>query len=289
MLNRSETKVVILGAGRLGGALHRALNRSGFSSTLISKPRTPLAELNAKEVLGRADVAFLCVPDAQVAAAAEAHAEVFHPGQIVAHCAGALTLEALRSVSERGIDVGSLHPLCAIASPETSFVCGSDDVRKKLSALARSAGMQPFDLVDADRARYHAAAVMASNCVMALASHAAELFQSCGLNAEKSVSALLPLMRSALSAMDQKGLPGALTGPIARGDSDVVLNHLSSLRRPTDGNVREIYAALSKRLVELSSRLGAASPESLQTVSDALDACLLECAKQNLKTGAESK
>lgn len=276
-MDRKATKVVILGAGRLGGALHRALTRAGFSSTLASRPKTPLAMLNTKELLQKAGVVFLCVPDTQVTAVAGQYAEVFTSGQLVAHCAGALSLQALKPVSDRGIQVGSLHPLCAIASPETSFlgihaaVAGSAAVRERLRELARATGMTPFDLDDSDRPRYHAAAALASNCLMALASHAAGLFESCGLDRRQSVSALMPLMRSAVVALDQKGLPGALTGPIARGDGDVVLRHLEALSRPGDDEVRAIYVDLSRRLVQLSDQLGAASKESLSMVSEALD------------------
>ncbi len=277
-MDRKATKIVILGAGRLGGALHRALTRAGFSSALASRPKTPLAVGNTREMLSRAAMVFLCVPDAQIGAAAEQYADVFHPEQLVAHCAGALTLSPLEPAALRGVEVGSLHPLCAIASPETSFlgihaaVAGSSAaVRQKLSEVAMAAGMIPFDLSDADRARYHAAAALASNGLMALASLAAGLFESCGMDRKKSLSAMLPLMRSAVVAMDQKGLPAALTGPVARGDSDVVLGHLKALHRPGDDEVRRLYAELSVRLVALSDQLGAASKESLKTAADALN------------------
>ena len=276
-MDRKSTRIVILGAGRLGGALHRALTRAGFSSALASRPKTPLAVGNTRELLSKAAIVFLCVPDAQIGAAAAQYADAFHPGQLVAHCAGALTLSPLEPAARRGVDIGSLHPLCAIASPETSFlgihaaVAGSDAVRQQLSEVAKAAGMIPFDLNDADRARYHAAAALASNGLMALASHAAGLFESCGLDRKKSLSALLPLMRSAVVAMDQKGLPAALTGPVARGDSEVVLDHLKSLHRPGDDEVRRLYAELSVRLVALSDQLGAASKESLKTAADALN------------------
>ncbi len=275
-MDRKALKIAVLGAGRMGGALHRALARSGFACTLSSRPKNAQATEAIQRTLAEARVIFLCVPDAQIAPIARQYAATFHAGQLLAHCAGALDLSALASAAARGAAIGSMHPLCAIASPETSFVgvhaaiAGDEAARDLLRQLARAIGMTPFDLNDADRARYHAAAALAANGLMALAAQSAELFAGCGIAPRQALAALLPLMRSAIVALDQKGLPGALTGPIARGDAEVVARHLDALGRPGDEELRGTYADLSRTLVRLSRDLGAASPEAIAAIGEML-------------------
>lgn len=277
-MDRKALKIAVLGAGRMGGALHRALVRSGFSSALSSRPKSPQAAAVTQHNLAEAQVIFLCVPDAQIAPIARQYAAAFHEGQIVAHCAGALDLSALAAAASRGAAIGSMHPLCAIASPETSFagihaaIAGDEKAGDFLQQLARAIGMTPFDLNGVDRARYHAAAALAANGLMALAAQSAELFASCGLAPKQALTALLPLMRSAIVALDQKGLPGALTGPIARGDAQVVERHLAALSRPGDAALRDTYLDLSRTLVRLSRALGASAPEALAAIAAMLGA-----------------
>ncbi|MDR0965063.1 MAG: DUF2520 domain-containing protein [Myxococcales bacterium] len=269
-MNRNTSKIAILGAGRMGSALHRSLANAGRPSTLLSRQQT---EREVRESISSSEVVFLCVPDARIASVAQHHADAFHPGQLVAHCAGALTLAELAHAAARGADVGSMHPLCAIASPETSLVgvhaaiAGSDSALTHLRKLAQALEMVPFEVRDADRARYHAAAALAANGLMALTAQSAELLTSCGLDSKQALTALLPLMRSALVALDRRGLPDALTGPIARGDEATIERHLASLSRPNDALIRTTYRALSQTLVTLSS----APPEALDAIAASLD------------------
>ena len=178
----------------------------------------------------------------------------------------------------RSLSMLSFRPLCAIASPETSFVgvhaaiAGDESARARLRELARAIGMTPFEIGEGERARYHAAAALAANGLMALAAQASALFAECGVEPRQALAALLPLMRSSIVALDQKGLPCALTGPIARGDSQVVERHLKALARPGDETARATYRDLSRTLLDLSRQLGAATPESLRVIGELIHA-----------------
>ena len=94
-------RIAVVGAGRLGTALCRALPQAG----------RPLRRGEAPQ----ADVVLLCVPDAEIAAAARAVA----PGPLVGHCSGATTLEPLLAA---GHEAFSLHPLMTVpAGAEAVF------------------------------------------------------------------------------------------------------------------------------------------------------------------------
>ena len=91
------------------------------------------------------------------------------------HLAGSRGLDVFAPLLERrtGVRVGALHPLQTFPSTTVGLerlagawaaVAGDPAV----ADIARSLGLRPFELADADRGRYHAAAVVASNHLVAL-------------------------------------------------------------------------------------------------------------------------
>ncbi len=249
--------ITLVGRGRVGGALARALRRRHHVRLVAgqSHPHQP------------ADLVLLCVPDGAVAETALRVSASLTGRPVIAHCAGALGLEVFAALPRR-FATGSLHPLQAVPSSRTPLQAyaavesASPKARKLLLAVARDAGLEPFLLHHADRAAYHAAAVLASNGLLALASRASALLSAAGVPPHVALRALLPLMRSALDGLEL-GLPKGLTGPIARGDVAVVQSHLGALRASQD---RALYLALSTVLVAESRRLGAAPAKSLAAI-----------------------
>jgi predicted short-subunit dehydrogenase-like oxidoreductase (DUF2520 family) len=251
MATRTPLTIVVVGRGRVGGALARALRRAGHRTRLVpGRSRAPRAPV---------DAILLCVPDAAVAACARRLAGSLAASSrpVVAHCAGALDLRPLSPLSSRGVPVGSLHPLQAVPSPTTRLAAfaavEASSVRagRLLERLARDAGMQPLRLKNPDRALYHAAAALAGNGLVALADRAAALLARAGASKEHSLEAVLALMRSSLEGVSREGLPRGLTGPVARGEVDVVRSHLAALARSSKGDLA-VYRVLTGRLVELS-------------------------------------
>src|SRR4051812_12343524 len=88
----------VVGRGRLGSALVAALHGAGAS---VAGP------LGRGADGGDADVVLLCVPDAEIAAAAAAVAP--RAGRLVGHCSGATTLAPLAPHEAFG-----LHPLMTV-------------------------------------------------------------------------------------------------------------------------------------------------------------------------------
>jgi predicted short-subunit dehydrogenase-like oxidoreductase (DUF2520 family) len=86
--------------------------------------------------------------------------------------------------------------------------------------LARTLGLEPFQLADEKRAVYHAGAAIASNYLVTLRRAAGSLLESAGAPPE----ALDPLMRRTI----ENGFE--LTGPIARGDWATVDAHVAAIR-----------------------------------------------------------
>ena len=199
--------LAIVGAGRLGRALADAMR--GAELRVIG----PLGRgANAQD----ADIVLLCVPDAAIAAAARAVTP--RPRRFVGHCSGLSTLAPLEPH-----EAFSMHPLMTVAGGvSVSFagagcaVAGSTERALAVSiALAESLRMRPFEVADADRPAYHAAASLASNYLVTLEGAAERLGKTAGVERELFV----PLVRTAVENWARLGARTALTGPIARGDT----------------------------------------------------------------------
>ena len=202
-------RLTVVGAGRLGTAIAPALRTAGFPVHGPLRRGEPVAP--------GAEVVLLCVGDAAIAAAAE---EV-PPGALIGHCSGATGLDVL-GARERF----SLHPLLSVAAGGSTRFAGagcavagsSPRALDTALTLARALGMRPVEVADADRVAYHAAASIAANFLISLEGAAERLAATAGV--ERDV--LVPLVTGAVENWSRLGARQALTGPIARGDEDVV-------------------------------------------------------------------
>ena len=228
--------IAIIGAGRLGHALLRALRACGHP---VAGPLGRGADARG------ADAVLLCVPDAEIAAAAASVA----PGPLVGHCSGATVLDVLA-----GREAFSLHPLMTVTAdtPPDAFagagaaVAGSSPEALAFARhLAECLGMRPFAVADEDRAAYHAAASIASNFLVTLEAAAEEL-----LGHDREL--LVPLVRATVDNWAALGAERALTGPIARGDEGTVARQRDAIadRAP---HLLELFDALARRTRALAA------------------------------------
>jgi len=206
----AKTSVAVIGAGRLGRVLARALVQAGFE---VAGP------LGRDEIAPQSDIALLCVPDADVSDAAAAARS---RAGLVGHVSGATTLEH--------VDL-SIHPLQTFTgteSPEVFSGIGAavdgrtPDALAAAEALALALGARPFRVADGDRAEYHAAASLASNLVLTVLDATERLAADAGLTADDARDLFTPLVRRAVENWAERGARDALTGPIVRGDEETV-------------------------------------------------------------------
>jgi predicted short-subunit dehydrogenase-like oxidoreductase (DUF2520 family) len=209
----------IVGAGRLGTALAAALRGAGLA---VDGPLGRGADPHG------ADAVLLCVPDAEIAAAAAA----VTPGTPVGHCSGATRLDVLA-----GHEAFSLHPLMTVPAAGAPVFAGAGcavagSTPRALAvaqALAARLGMRATTVADEDRAAYHAAASIASNFLVTLEGAAERLAASAGVDR----ALLAPLVRAAVENWARLGAAEALTGPIARGDEATVARQRAAVEERT--------------------------------------------------------
>ena len=152
----------------------------------------------------------------------------------------------------------------SVAEVEAGVDAAEPALAVELQALVRALGATAFSLQGVDRPAYHAAAVLVSNCVVALHAAAARAWTLAGLPAESARAALAPLTAGAALAIAHNPLPLALTGPVARGDSATVAGHLRALSG--DLPLSALYRALARELLALPLTLAPEARAALEAL-----------------------
>ncbi len=269
----------IIGAGRLGVCLGRALTEKGLTLGFISDKDLGRAREGRRAIgLGRAtsDNAraaraaghlFICVPDDAIGGVALSLARTagIRPGAYVFHTSGILPADALSPLRDNGAIVASLHPAQSFpdrTAPLTLFrkitwaIEGDPEALREGTRLVRRLGGNLLQLEASDKPVYHAACSLASNAVAALGETAIGLLERTGLGTEQAAAVLLPLLQGTLQNVKNFGPAKALTGPVVRGDLRTVRVHLSALEKHPA--VARIYRDLA--LAALERRPGPGLP-----------------------------
>ncbi len=276
--------VAVVGCGTLGTTLARLLAQAGYplaglaSRTLASARKA--GEISgcrkvtdvAPEITRAADVVFLTTGDDAIRAVCDMIAAEggFAPGAVVLHTSGVHSSELLDAARKAGAFAGSMHPMQSFAgsaeagNPFSGILVTVEGDPRAVDAATRIAtelgatvaGVRP----DA-KALYHAAAVVASNYLVALLDMAFALNAGAGITAAESVTGLMPLVRGTLKNIETRGIPEALTGPIARGDVETVRKHLRAISEKTPG-LLATYQALGAHTVDVARRKGVLGDEA---------------------------
>lgn len=217
-----ESVTVIGATGRSGSAISARLRERGI----------PLLEHDG-------GLTILCVPDRAVAEVARR----IEPGNWICHVSGATPLAALDPHAQRF----SVHPLQTLVKsrgPEQldgaygAVTAEDPEGLERGFWLARTLGLNPFELGDDGRALYHAGAMFASGYLVTLHQAASALVELAGAPPE----ALVPLMRRTI----ENGFE--LTGPISRGDWATMDRHLEAIRKRKP-DLEALYRALAEATV----------------------------------------
>jgi predicted short-subunit dehydrogenase-like oxidoreductase (DUF2520 family) len=283
-LRPARLKVGIISAGRVGTALGAALERvdhvvvacsagSRASRQRVQRrlPDTPVFPV--PEVAASAELLLLAVPDTELPGlvAGLAATGAVRPGTIVAHTSGVNGIDVLAPLAGRDCIVLAIHPAMTFTGSDedvtrladTCFgITAADDVGYAIAqSLVLEIGGEPFRVTEDARRLYHAALSHAGNHLVTLLGDALDALRVAlsgqellgqqlvdnhpGGLAERIVG---PLARAALENTLQRG-QSALTGPVARGDTDTLGGHLAALRA-VDAQLAEAYRVNALRTAQ---------------------------------------
>jgi predicted short-subunit dehydrogenase-like oxidoreductase (DUF2520 family) len=244
--------LAIIGAGRVGRALGRGLREHGWKIGAVVTRSEPSARravrfigagkpcaIMTRQILA-SPVILIATPDDKIAVVAQELARIGEEellGKIVLHASGAMDSGVLDALHAHGAAVGSMHPLqsfsgVSVPSLEGKVftIEGETQAVRVARRIARALGGSPVRIAGSKKLLYHAAAAMAAGHVLAVEEAATQLLLSLGMKRSEAVRALLPLTRQVLENFETLGPRAAWTGPLSRGDFQVVLAHLDALK-----------------------------------------------------------
>ncbi len=282
----SPEPVVLVGAGRAGRALAAAFRAAGLPNVLVDRvsivEQHGLPVFSARaEAVASAEAVLLAVRDGQLDVAIDELRERdgLRPGTVVLQVSGSAEPAARERLTEFGAHYGTFHPLLPLIDPSlASFrlqgsvigIEGDAAAHDVATRLAARLGATTIEIPRAERAAYHAAAVIASNFPVTLAALAEGLLSRIGVDSVAAHRAVRALMAASVEnlAAAPRALD-ALTGPIARGDVSTVRAHTTALHglRP----YHDVYEVLSRATLALMRERGD-EITAVQGLESALDA-----------------
>jgi predicted short-subunit dehydrogenase-like oxidoreductase (DUF2520 family) len=299
------TTISIVGAGRVGATLGKRFRALGWRIGAVVT-RTPVSARAAVRAIGAgspgsmiagaarrsragnrpfvdtlravlaADLVLIATPDSVMAAAVQSLAHAGGKawrGKVVLHTSGALDRTVLAPLARLGASTGSLHPMQTFSGrgiPKLAGVTfaieGDARARRVAVDLARSLGGAPVVIAGQDKPAYHAAAVLAAGSGFPLMEASLQMLMRIGFTRPRALQTLLPLTRQMLDNIERLGPRAAWTGPLSRGDYDVVAKHARALRH----HPREFQGAYAA-LALLAGRTLAKNPkDAVESINRAL-------------------
>ncbi|AYY11475.1 DUF2520 domain-containing protein [Actinobacteria bacterium YIM 96077] len=280
----ARLNVGVVGTGRVGAVLGAALNRSGhrvvagYGVSDASReraeallPGVSLVEID--EVFARSDLVLMTVPDDVLPGLVDGlvSTDTVRAGQFVVHTSGRMGIGVFDPATRAGALPLALHPAMTFTGTSvdvqrlegaTFGVTAPEPLWPVAEALVIEMGSDPVRVPEEYRGLYHVALTHGANHLVTVVNDAMDLLRAAGV--EQPDQVLAPLLSAALDNTLRQG-DDALTGPVSRGDSGTVADHLREIRRVTP-ELEPVYTALARRTATralASGRLQASDAESL--------------------------
>lgn len=278
----SHPRVGVVGAGRVGAVLAARLQRAGHHLVGVSG-RSDASRLRVQTLLGgvpvlepaevvrRAEIVVLAVPDDALAGVVAELAPHVGPGRLIAHTSGRHGLAVLEPLARAGARTLAMHPAMTFTGTEVDLdrgcvfgVTAAPADRDAAETLVAELNGSVMWVDEADRATYHASLAHGANHLTTIVTQAMDLLRQIG--AEDPAAVLRPLLEAALDNTLAYG-DAALTGPVARGDVDTVRAHVAQLADPS---VRRTYAALATATADRAESTGRIDTDTADAVRTAV-------------------
>lgn len=285
-------KISIIGAGRLGTCLGKALFRAGYSISSLTANTLQEAEESSR-IIGQGkpgtdnihaaemgEIILLTVPDDLIEKTAKelSKAALSWKDKQVFHCSGLHSSHILKPLEELGAETASFHPIQTFSSKKSEpglfnniYVSleGNQRAQKTAEDMITRIGGRFFSIRAEDKPLYHSACSIASNLMVILLDAAVELLKHTGKNEKESFEMLFPLIKRTLQNVKEFSISQALTGPVKRGDIDTISHQLRSLSVLPE--IRSIYIQLTSRALDLVEKESGLSPQRIRKLRDLLE------------------
>ena len=261
----------IIGAGKVGCSLGKYFRLANLEVTGYYDVNEDLAKEAAtftettfiedlETIVKISDTLFLTVPDDLITTVWNQMKDMSLEGKFICHCSGALSAgDAFPGIDKCGAFGYSVHPLFAVSDKYNSYkelshayfvIEGDEKHREEIAGIFKNLGNEVRYIAAKDKVKYHCAAAVCSNHVVALIQESLELLQECGFDEESALKALTPIMLGNMQHIVERGTVNSLTGPVERADVKTVEKHLSCLNEKQ----QMLYRLLSEILISIGEK-----------------------------------
>lgn len=261
-------KTGFIGAGRAGCSLGKYLADHGVELVGYYDKNDAAAKEAAEftktafyhdmlKLVEDSETIFITTVDAQIVPVWEQIKRLPLKNQIICHCSGALSSDSFSGTENMEVSCCSVHPMLPFSSRFSSYeqlnhafftVEGQKRAVECVTDLFTSFGNEVCRIDAKEKPKYHAAASMLSNQVVAVLDSGYRLLEECGFTREKAVQATAGLVRGNVENVISQGCSSALTGPVERNDVETIKKHLACL----DKDTAMLYRTLAKALVRIA-------------------------------------
>ncbi len=279
-------KIGIIGAGRLGQSLARALCEAGCSVQAIYDADETRAKccvalcgdttqsLPLEAFPTDLTLLFIAVPDDSVTELVEklSHTSFISLDTIVAHTSGVLLSAVLAPLRPQTELLAAVHPVQTLTSSPDDWqrlfgiyygVEGHYRALPRLRALVQKLRGKIFIIPQKQKALYHIGCVFASNYLISVEAVAIRIMEQVGFTESEAISILEPLVLASLDNIKKRGIARALSGPIVRGDIGTVARHIEELGKTVPALV-PTYMTLGQISIDLAESHLPSQKEKLQ-------------------------
>ncbi|MCO5252470.1 MAG: DUF2520 domain-containing protein [Candidatus Kapabacteria bacterium] len=266
-------KFGVIGTGKLGTSLIKLLSKDNKLSWLVARSNSSydkITQLAGTSTVYRSintidincDCIFICTDDKNLSGAIQkltANNAINHAITFYIHCAGSIGIDIFQPLIDKGANVAACHPYQTFfAENISSFnnipwgIESSDEIYSTVELIIASLKGIPVRLsanVLKQKSLYHLSAVASSNLMTAAIQLAKQIAETSGVDSSVFLPEILKTtLENNINSLGDKSFP--LTGPIARGDVDVVKSHIEKLAQQP--HLRDAYIAMSLATVTLA-------------------------------------
>jgi len=264
------------GVFSIGGVLNQSLSSAEDAVAQMGAGRavTSIADMPA------ANVWMVATPDLAISqvCAQLAKSSFNQKHSTIFHLSGSLESAIL---GEAGLlmSAASVHPLRSFSSFDGSKAdfagtwCGFEGdagLRKSLGRAFEQIGGKVFNIPAGGKLFYHAGSVMVSNYMNALMESGLKLYELAGIDRKTANQLIAPIASSTLRNINADGPTEALTGPILRGDWQVIEAELAALDQNSP-ELGKIYRELGRITLSMVEDLGSLTDKQLNNLKRVLD------------------
>lgn len=267
-------RTAIIGPGRVGTALGLALDAAGYPVVAVAGRGQPAldefcrrlpsaAQQPAATAARDAELVVVCVPDDALVDVVRrvARDDGVAEGSRWVHVAGGFGVDVLRPARCAGARVAACHPAQTFPDPDrgvanlpgTTWAVTADEADLGWArVLVTDLRGRPVTVTGHNRLLYHTGLVVGANATSTVVTLARELLHGAGV---RDPAAFLRSLATAAAGNAAEHGAEVLTGPVRRGDADMVARQLDELQIAMPEAV-DAYVEVARLALRYARRAG---------------------------------